>query len=108
MDFHSIYLQWLRKYTRRNITFYENINSFRPCFHIKWASKHRSKDQGSNSLHLYWSQSKEVPRNRNLPWAKQMFGQHQAAFREQRKVKRVYALQDMLLMKGAFKFALAA
>ena len=89
-------------------TFYENINSFRPCFHIKWASKHRSKDQGSNSLHLYWSQSKEVPRNGNLPWAKQMFGQHQAAFCEQRKGKRVYPLQDMLLTKIAFKSVLTA
>lgn len=78
---------------------YENINSFRPCFDIKWTSKHRSKDQGSNSLHLYWSQGKEVPRNTNLPWAQQVFGQHQAAFREQRKGKRVYPLQDMLQVK---------
>ena len=104
MDFHSIYLQWLCKYTRRNITiqkikFYENINSFRPCFDIKRASKHRSKDQRGNSLHLHWSQGKEVPRNANLPWAQQVFGQRQAAFREQRKGKRIYPLQDMLQVK---------
>lgn len=103
MDNSKIRLRRLCKYTRRNITIkiinYENINSLRPCFRIKWASKHRSKDQRSNSLHLHWSQSKEVPRNTNLPWVKQMFGQHQTAFCEQRKGKRIYALQDMLLMK---------
>lgn len=103
MDNSKIRLRRLCKYTRRNITIkiinYENINSLRPCIHIKRASKHRSKEQGSNSLHLYWSKVKEVPRNTNLPWIKQMFGQHQAAFCKQRKVKRIYALQDMLLMK---------
>ncbi len=103
MDNSKIRLRRLCKYTRRNITIkiinYENINSLRPCIHIKRASKHRSKDQRGNSLHLYWSKGDEVSHNANLPWAQQMFGQHQTAFCEQRKGKRIYALQDMLLMK---------
>jgi len=54
------------------------------------------KQKRSNSLHLHWSKGDKVPRNTNLPWAQQMFGQHQAAFCEQRKGKRIYPLSDLL------------